>query len=123
MNKQEFEKLFSTYSDSDILSIRELRDILIVPEEANPRIKKFLDTRVLEYKFPNDTKQHRQISAMIKNRIACRFDPDVTFRELLETGYFPDDMRKEPQIGLGCIRLLGDIYNKNEVLDIWKYKK
>lgn len=123
MYKQEFERLFGAYDDMDTLTILELRDILVVPEEPNPEVEKFLDSRVLEYNFPDDTKQHRQISAMIKNKLLCRFSHEVTFRELLETEYFPKGMRLEPQVGIGCIRLLGDIYRSNGVLDVWKYKK
>ena len=123
MYKQEFERLFGAYDDMDTLTILELRDILVVPEEPNPEVEKFLDSRILEYNFPDDTKQHRQISAMIKNKLLCRFSHEVTFRELLETEYFPKGMRLEPQVGIGCIRLLGDIYRSNGVLDVWKYKK
>lgn len=123
MKKEEFERLFGAYDDMDTLTILELRDILVVPEEPNPEVEKFLNSRVLEYNFPYDTKQHRQISAMIMNKLLYRFGHEVTFRELLETEYFPRGMRLEPQVGIGCIRLLGDIYRDNGVLDVWKYKK
>lgn len=123
MTKEEFEKLFDTYKPEDTIPVWKLQEILVVPDETNPKTEEFLNSRVIDYDFPKDTKQHRQLSAMIRNKIIEHFGYDVTFRELLETGYYPEAMKKESQVGVGCIKLLGDIYKQNEVIDVWKYKK
>lgn len=123
MKKTEFERLFGSYRPDETITIEELKNILLTPTEDDQEVETFLDTRVLEYEFPNDTKQHRQLSAMIKNKILEEHKPDVTFRELLETGYYPQRMKLQGQVGKGMIRLLGEIYYINGVEDLWKYKK
>ena len=123
MNEKEFNRIFGQHSETDTISIKELRDILITPAETDPRVTEFLDTKIINYEFPKTTKQLIQLGAMIKTRIRSTFGVDVTFREILEKRYFPDEMRKERQVGAGILRLLMDTYRENGVTDIYKYYK
>lgn len=123
ITEEEFERLFQDYMEDDVISIKDLKKVLVAPKESRPEIFKFLDSRIIDYKFDNSTKSLRQRSAMVINHLTHRFGRGVTFREILEDGYFPEEMLREGQIGLGCIEVLMNTYRSNGVEDVYKYQK
>ena len=123
ITEEEFERLFQDYTEDDVISIKDLKKVLVAPKESRPEIFKFLDSRIIDYKFDNSTKSLRQRSAMVINHLTHKFGRGVTFREILEDGYFPEKMLGEGQIGLGCIEVLMNTYRLNGVEDVYKYQK
>lgn len=124
MTEERFNKVFGHLKETDVLSVRELRYMLIVPEE-DPRVNEFLDTKVINYDFPSRTVQEQQMGSRVKNKI-CRSPEDgltITFRDLIESGFFPDKMRTCYGVGKESLRLLMDTYRENGVYDIYKYRK
>lgn len=123
MNKREFDKLFEGYSDTDTIQISRLREMLVVPDEKDPRTTKFLNSKIKYYEFDQSQKSVRQRWAMIKNIVFKKFGPDVTFRGILENEFFPEGWKKERQAGAKTYNLLLQTYKDNGVEDIYMYKK
>lgn len=124
MKREDFDRLFKGFSEYDLISIAEIRNILT--NEDNER-EKFLDTDIKEYKKYNlSTTENRYLKTRLIAKLYYQKSyivdfGQITFRSILHFGI--QNLKKLDGIGKKSIDYLINIYKENGIDEIIEESK
>lgn len=118
MTKEEFDRIFGRYSETDSLTISEIRDILLYGGNGSREKdqEKFLMTSMSEYLEQDLDSTHTSLNTRLENLIKSNIitkNGNVTFADILQYGV--KKLRLQRGVGKVVIDYLVQIYREHGI--------